>query len=102
MSLQVAFNGMIQAPSSGGAVTIYNRRPSKVEYDAYREAEPNQYALKKEFLPLRSVTIEPEAGDIYLFNASLPHEVSETAGDTRYTISGFIGVDNQRKIWLFS
>jgi len=99
---QIAFNAHLQAASEGGQVTVYGRRPNKVEYDAYREDAPNAYALKEAFLPMRSVTIYPEAGDIVLFNASLPHEVAETSGATRYTASCFIGIDRERGIKLFS
>ena len=99
---QIAWNAHIQAADKGGQVTVYSRRPSKVEYDAYRQDEPNSYALRDEFLPTRSVTIYPEAGDIVLFNASLPHEVGETNGATRYTASAFIGIDRDRGLKLFS
>ena len=99
---QIAFNAHLQAATEGGDVTVYGRRPTKVEYDAYREDAPNAYALKEAFLPTRSVTINPEAGDIVLFNASLPHEVAQTSGATRYTASCFLGVDRDRRIQLFS
>lgn len=102
LECQIAFNVHLQAATTGGEVTVYGRRPTKVEYDAYREAAPNQYALKEAFLPTRSVTIKAEAGDIVLFNASLPHEVSKTSGATRYTASCFIGVDRARRLKLFS
>lgn len=102
IDVQIAFNAHLQAATTGGEVTVYGRRPSKAEYDAYREDTPNQYAIKPDVFRTRSVTIHPKAGDLVLFNASLPHEVAETTGDTRYTSSCFIGINRDRKITLFS
>ena len=98
----IAWNLHLQAASEGGEVTVYGRRPTKLEYDAYRREAPNSYALKDEFLPRRSVTIRPEAGDIVLFNASLPHRVNKTSGETRFTKTCFIGIDRERHLHLFS
>jgi hypothetical protein len=99
---QIAFNAHLQSASEGGEITIYSRRPTKIEYDAYRMPAPNVYAISEAFLPAPSVTVRAEAGDIVLFNASLPHSVAETKGSTRYTVSCFLGVDRKRFIHLFS
>jgi hypothetical protein len=102
IDIQIAWNAMIDAADDGGVVTVFDRRLSWTEYEAFREEPPNAYALKPEALPRRKVSFRPEAGDIFIFNASLPHAVSETSGRTRYTLSCFIGIDRQRHNHIFS
>ena len=103
VDLQVAVNVYLAMPEKGGEVTVYNKRFSKLEYDANRRAAPNEYALREDALPEETVTIRPEVGDLVLFNASLPHRVGATEGTTtRYTMSCFIGICRDRSIAIFS
>lgn len=99
---QIAANFYLNMPEIGGEVTIYDQRVSKLEYDANRRPAPDRYALTDAFLTGDSVTIKPEVGDLVLFNANLPHRVSATSGETRYTSSSFIGVCRDRSLVFFS
>lgn len=99
---QIAVNFYLNMPAVGGEVTVYDQRVSKLEYDANRRKAPNRYALEESFLGGNSVTIKPAVGDMVLFNANLPHRVSATSGETRYTSSSFLGVCRDRSLVFFS
>jgi hypothetical protein len=100
---QIAFNLLFQAAEQGGATRVYPKRLSRNEYNANRRPAPDEYALRRECLPPDPVVIRPEAGDIYFFDANLPHSVDGCTGSRpRYTLSAFIGVLRNSDLVLFS
>lgn len=103
IDIQIAFNLLIQAAAQGGATRVYPKRLSRTEYDANRRPVPDDYALRDECLPTDPVVIRPEAGDVYFFDANLPHRVDACSGTRpRYTLSAFLGVHRNSDLSLFS
>lgn len=99
---QIAINALIQGAERGGATRVWPIRLSRNEYDANRRPDFD-YALREECLPSNPVVIQPQAGDVYLFDANFPHAVDPCEGaKPRITVSGFIGVHRNGELGLFS
>lgn len=101
---QISANFYLSMPGEGGELTVYNRKLSKLEYDGARRPPPDENFLRQDALPTAELTVRPNAGDLVIFNAGYPHEVTRTAmgGKVRYTCSCFIGVCRDRSIVIFS
>jgi hypothetical protein len=99
---QVSAVVILSKPEAGGDTVIYPSRLSKMQYDAHRLPEPHAYAVGSAALPMQSVTLFSDVGDLILFEARYPHCVTRVQGTPRYTLSAFIGVCRDGRLVLFS
>jgi hypothetical protein len=79
----------LSLPVRGGQLAIWNLSLSHEEYE--RQRVPNSYGLRRETLPDPDVVLEPEQGELILFNAGLVHAVEKIEVGSRVTWSCFIG-----------
>lgn len=99
---QLGWNFFAEEPGAGGATTIYNNpwnpemKPGEI---------PQSYGLDKSLTEgVPSLTYEPTAGDIVIFNTRNPHEISagaEGAVRDRVSIGSFVGrmPDSSLVVW---
>jgi hypothetical protein len=86
---QFSMNMFLQAPTNSGLLQIWNTSLSPQQY---KNQSYDGVHLNIERTP--DFEIQPEAGDLFIFNSTLPHGVSMSNGG-RSTISCFIGIDEE-------
>lgn len=97
---QFAANIYLHLPPVGGELTIWPLSFSREVYDRHRR--PGSYGLDYAALNAPPVTIEPELGELILFNSRLVHAVQPSAGGDRMAASCFIGFrskDDPLTVW---
>lgn len=85
---QLGANVYLQMPAVGGALMMWRRELPPAEFDALRG---DDYGLPVERLGPPDFAVTPEAGDLLIFNSRKLHAVSPGAGQSRLTVSCFIG-----------
>lgn len=84
---QLAVNAFV-AGGEGGAVELWNTRPSGAAYDAL--LEPGSYGISRARLGAPMRRIEPRTGDLVIFDARYVHAVRRVDRGPRITVSAFI------------
>jgi hypothetical protein len=85
---QLAANIYLKMPSYGGELKIWPKKLSQSEYQFYRME--NSYGINPEVLNCQAVTIQPEIGELIIFNCTYVHAVTPS-NENRVTWSCFIG-----------
>jgi len=85
---QFGANVYLQMPLAGGALMMWRRELPPREFDALRGED---YGLPVERLGAPDLSVLPEPGDLLVFNSRKLHAVSPGAGQSRLTVSCFIG-----------
>ncbi len=96
---QIAVNVYTHIPESGGELDLWWQHFSEEEYDRLRV--PGCYGLERQKLPLPTCTIQPQLGDLILFDSTCIHAVRPSLG-VRVTHScfiGFRGLDMPISMW---
>jgi hypothetical protein len=86
---QLAWNTYLKVPSKGGELVIWDISFSRKEYEERKI--PNSYGLRRERLPEPVAVLQPEVGEMILFNAGFAHAVEEIQEGSRVTWSCFAG-----------
>lgn len=85
---QIACNVYLSMPSEGGGLQIWDRAIPAEEFDAMRQ---DCYGVDPEILGEPQLVIEPEPGDLVLFNSRLMHAVLPGEDVPRLSLSCFVG-----------
>ncbi|MEM7555001.1 MAG: 2OG-Fe(II) oxygenase [Cyanobacteria bacterium P01_A01_bin.84] len=95
---QLSANIYLRTPETGGELEIWNAKPSTQERDNIRDRE-YQYEgiIDRASLPKPTVVIQPEAGELILFDSGKVHAVRPCKGGPRVSMSIFIGYRGQDK-----
>jgi hypothetical protein len=86
---QLSANIFIQVPNIGGGLRIWSKQPES-EID-YQKLKSGSYGIKLEALGKPSVIIQPEQGDLIIFNTRNYHGVAAGSGGARINVGMFIG-----------
>ena len=86
---QIAANIYTNIPESGGQLDLWWQQFSEEEYNQLRV--PGCYGLERQKLSLPTCTIEPQVGDLILFDSTCVHAVRPSLG-VRVTQSCFMGL----------
>ncbi|WP_340616736.1 2OG-Fe(II) oxygenase [Xenorhabdus entomophaga] len=85
---QFAANVYLAMPNQGGALQLWKDELSPEEFDAMRG---DNYGIEPSLLGKPTLEIQPEIGELLLFNSRCMHSVSAGADDLRLSLSCFIG-----------
>jgi len=92
---QASFNCYLSVPKKGGELQLWDFSLADKRYDAMRGSS---YGIARSLLPPPDISIQPQQGDLILFNPRFVHAVSPIEEDTlRLTASGFILFEGQNK-----
>ena len=86
---QFAWNTYLKVPSKGGELVIWDISLSRKEYEERKIL--NSYGLRRERLPDPVAVLQPEVGEMILFNAGFVHAVEKIQEGSRVTWSCFAG-----------
>lgn len=89
---QFSANIYLRPATQGGELEIWDRTPSSQEQEGLRDRE-FQYEgiIARTALPAPTVVIDPQPGDLILFDSSCIHAVRASQGGPRVSMSLFIG-----------
>lgn len=88
---QVGVNIYLTTSEQGGELEAWD---FIVENDVYARMEgqyDGSYGYSRDMLPLESIVIAPEVGDLVMINTAYVHAIRKIAVGDRLTISGFVG-----------
>lgn len=88
LEAQIACNIYLKMPVDGGGLQMWETQLSPVEFDSMRQ---NSYGIPPANLGEPSLTIQPEPGDLILFNSQLMHAVEAGGSSPRLSLSCFVG-----------
>ncbi|MBY0442778.1 MAG: 2OG-Fe(II) oxygenase [Mycobacteriaceae bacterium] len=86
---QLGSNIYLQCPAAGGELEIWDKYFSDAEFTQLKK--PGSYGIERHKLPPPTVVIAPEPGDLIVFNSESVHAVQAIQGQTRVSVSSFIG-----------
>lgn len=87
---QLAANIYLAMPSTGGELLVWPHSLSREEYEAARI--PGSYGVREACLPCAPVVIQPQEGELILFNSTFVHAVATSDTGDRVTWSCFVGL----------
>jgi hypothetical protein len=93
---QFSMNMFLEAPNNSGKLQIWMKRMTK---GVYNQSTYDGVHLEMGSSP--DLEIQPEAGDLFIFDSTLAHGVSLSDGG-RSTISCFIGIDKENSGYYWS
>jgi hypothetical protein len=88
LQTQLAANIYLQT-AEGGELEIWQRKVSDREYEQVRS--PNSYGVRRDILGMPEIAIEPDVGDLILFDSNHIHAVASIQAGVRITMSCFVG-----------
>lgn len=88
LQAQLACNIYLKMPKDGGGLQIWEREMAPSKFDAMRQTS---YGIDPSHLGEAKIHIEPEPGDLILFNSHLMHAVMPGKEDPRLSLSCFVG-----------
>lgn len=90
---QLAWNVYMQTSETGGEIKIYDQQWQPKIFDSHKMENNNgSYGFKESVVKnIRSISIQPEVGDLVLFNSRNFHEVLSASDTKRISISSFLG-----------
>lgn len=100
LQAQLGSNIYLQCPESGGELEIWDKYFSNEEFEQLKI--PGSYGIERGKLPQPTIVITPKPGDLILFNSESVHAVRAIDGQTRVSVSSFIGyrgVDAPLTMW---
>lgn len=97
---QVAINVYMKIPAGGGELAIWRVKPDRRRYEELRI--PGSYGLRRELLGRPDAVIEPQPGELILFDAQNVHAVYKSSGGPRVTISFFVVLSAEGQAFIYS
>ncbi|MBS9430458.1 hypothetical protein CE143_06175 [Photorhabdus luminescens] len=88
LQAQFAANVYLAMPSEGGALQIWKDKLSPEEFDSMRG---DSYGIEPSLLGKPELEIQPDVGDLLIFNSQCMHAVTAGVDDLRLSLSCFIG-----------
>lgn len=88
LQAQIACNIYLNMPTEGGGLQIWSSEIAPDDFDSMRK---DKYGISPEELGPPSLRIQPEPGDLILFNSRLMHSVASGHDLPRLSLSCFIG-----------
>ncbi|EDZ92624.1 conserved hypothetical protein [Limnospira maxima CS-328] len=88
LKTQLAGNVFLQV-AEGGELELWCQKMSRQEYEMMKI--PGSYGIDRKLLGNPDVTIQPEVGDLILFQSTYVHAVKPVTAGVRVTMSCFIG-----------
>lgn len=88
LTAQWAMNLHLTAAEKGGALLLFGLKRCREEYE--RDRVSNSYGVRRETLPDPIAVLQPEAGELIIFDAGLMHAVSKIEAGDRWTWSCFV------------
>ncbi|MBI3818887.1 MAG: 2OG-Fe(II) oxygenase [Planctomycetes bacterium] len=85
---QLAINVYLQVPPVGGELAIWGSKPDEETYEAIRI--PGSYGVRREALSVPDVIVQPNIGDVLIFDANNIHSVADSIGGPRVTAALFV------------
>ena len=85
---QLACNLYLKMPEDGGVLQVWDKELTPSEFDSIRK---DSYGISPETLGKPDLEVQPEAGDLILFDANKMHSVTSGKGGKRLSLSCFIG-----------
>ncbi|MDX7992364.1 2OG-Fe(II) oxygenase [Xenorhabdus littoralis] len=85
---QFAANVYLSMPSKGGALQVWKNKLSPEEFDSMRG---DNYGIEPSLLGEPTIEIQPNVGDLLIFNSQCMHAVTAGTDDLRLSLSCFIG-----------
>lgn len=95
---QFGANVYLQMPDSGGSLLMWDKEFSSSEFNLLRGAD---YGIAIEALGEPALVVTPAPGDLLIFNSRKLHAVSSGAGNSRLTVSCFVGYRGPSKPLTF-
>jgi 2OG-Fe(II) oxygenase superfamily len=86
---QIAFNVYLRTSTTGGELELWDTRLSRDEYE--RRRIPSSYGLNRSLISDPAAVLHPRSGEMILFNSSKIHAVRSIEGESRITITCFVG-----------
>lgn len=85
---QFAFNCYLSVPKVGGALHLWDKELDTAVYDKLRG---DSYGIQRNLLPAHDISIQPQKGELVIFNGRKLHAVSSCAEKVvRVSVSGFM------------
>lgn len=97
---QVAMNVYMKIPARGGELAIWRVKPDRRRYEELRI--PGSYGLRRELLGEPDAVIEPQPGELILFDAQNVHAVYKSSGGPRVTVSFFVVLSAEGQVFIYS
>ncbi len=88
LKAQFGANVYLQMPETGGALLMWNREISPVQFNRMRGLD---YGVPVESLGKPDLSVRPCPGDLLIFNSRKMHAVSPGTGRSRLAVSCFVG-----------
>ena len=88
LDAQIACNVYLNMPDGGGDLHIWTHEIPPEEFDSMRG---DSYGIDPKILGEPHLTIQPEQGDLVLFNSRLMHAVAPGKNRPRLSLSCFVG-----------
>lgn len=88
LKAQFGANVYLQMPDTGGALLMWNREIPPLQFNRMRGLD---YGVPIELLGDPDLTVLPHPGDLLIFNSRKMHAVSPGTGQSRLTVSCFVG-----------
>ncbi|TXT39015.1 MAG: hypothetical protein FD135_2500 [Comamonadaceae bacterium] len=88
LEAQFACNVYLRMPVDGGDLQVWDQEIAPDEFDSLRQ---ESYGITPEQLGPPQLRIQPEPGDLVLFNSRLMHSVTSGSESPRLSLSCFIG-----------
>lgn len=88
LQAQIACNVYLSMPADGGGLQIWSNEIAPNDFDSLRQ---DSYGIAPEHLGLPHMNIQPEPGDLILFNSRLMHSVAPGIESPRLSLSCFVG-----------
>ncbi|CBJ79761.1 conserved hypothetical protein [Xenorhabdus bovienii str. Jollieti] len=88
LQAQFAANVYLSMPNEGGALQVWKNKLSPEEFDSMRR---DSYGIEPSLLGKPALEVQPDAGELLIFNAQCMHAVTAGIGSSRLSLSCFIG-----------
>lgn len=97
---QGAMNVYMKIPARGGELAIWRVKPDLRRYEDLRI--PGSYGLRRELLGEPDAVIEPQPGELILFDSRNVHAVYKSSGGPRVTVSFFVILSAEGEAFIYS